>query len=114
MFRWAVVWLAVIQFGCESVRGTLQKSPEGEWAMTEFDRAVKRLRPEAERAMAEFDRYAKMADELRKNRESDLGLDEKGVLDVLRRVGIGPAPPGRWADQGLPRSVVSRVHCGRL
>ena len=92
MFHWAAVWLAVIQFGCDSVRDTLHKSPEGEWAVTEFDRAVKQLRPEGERVMAEFDRYAKMADELRKNHENDLPLDEKGVRDVLRRVGVGAAP----------------------
>lgn len=92
IFHWAALWLAVVQFGCDSVRDTLHKSPEGEWAVTEFDRAVKQLRPEGERVKAEFDRYAKKADELRRNHESDLPLDEKGVRDLLKRVGIGPAP----------------------
>jgi hypothetical protein len=48
LFYWATVWLVVVLFGCDSVRETLHKSPEGEWAMTEFDRAVKQLRPEGE------------------------------------------------------------------
>jgi len=106
MFCQAAVWLAVVLFGCDSVRETLHKSPEGEWAMTEFDRAVKQLRPEGERVMAEFDRYAKMADELRRNHESG-PLDENAVRDVLRRVGIGTAPTA--PRSGTPSKTPSQT-----
>lgn len=102
--HWAAVWLAVVQFGCDSVRQTLNKSSEGEWAVTEYDRALKRLRPESERVMAEFDRYAKMADELRQNHASG-PLDEKAVRDLLRRVGVSTAPgprPGTPTAPGAP------------
>ena len=71
--RWLGITVALGQAACAATRETLSATPEGR------------------RILAEFDRYAKMADQLRKNHVNG-ALDDTGVREVLRKLGLAPAP----------------------